>query len=190
MNRRHILAILLGVLALCGLLGLKTWLGSQQTIVVVTDSPPISLRLGSKSFTVSTSRQTIRLPKGVYNYGASHNLAGDNIVLYGSVNNSGPVQATIVLNYRIFTKQYIKQSLCRLDGVSPDNCSSLFTPQRIVFTADHSWAVVTLTPSEELDSSYDVLQLQEGQWQKVAGPADAADLQGLVPDSVLGVMGQ
>jgi hypothetical protein len=185
-QRRLIFSVLLVFVAVAGVIGLGNWL-SRPAITMVTDNQPVSLSIGDKIFMIRNTTQKIRLAGGSFSYKATHDLAGDNISLYGTV-NTATGQNIIVLNYNIFTKQSIKQALCQADGVSPANCGDGYNPQWLAFTADHSWAVVTLSPSDELESNYEVLRLQNGQWEKIAGPTGAADLQGVVPDSVLGVI--
>jgi hypothetical protein len=190
LERRYIVFAGAGLLLLICLMLFRSWTQSHPAITITTDSSPVIMEINGSSFNLNSTHKTLRWAKNIYNYKATYMSNGDTINLYGSVDTATDSGAKIMLNYKVFTRQSIKEALCRADGVNTYHCGESYTPRNVKFVSDHEWAIITVEPSDELGSSLDILQLQNGSWKKVAGPSDPADLQGLVPDFVIRAVGQ
>lgn len=190
-SRRTVSILLLLVFAFVFLIVAVNWFKSHPSISVVTDSSPVTLQLNDKTYTLKSKKSSLRPPKAIYNYRASYSDGGHIINLYGTADTLDNSNVKIVLNYSVYTYSSIKNALCAGQNVSPSDCGDSYTPQKVSFVDDNSWAIVYVTPSEELGPSIDILQLVNGSWQRVAGPfSHASDFQGLIPDEVLGAINQ
>lgn len=181
-NFKKILVITVVIFfAVFALYGFKKWGYDNPVVKISSDSSPVTLQIDTKKLTVGESGKNIRLKRSSYNYLASFN----GIALYGNVDTVESANPTIRLNYKIFSKEGVRTSLCAIEDVALQKCE--YTADRITvkLLADNSWALVKYMPKDRGVPNYIALHMENGAWSKVADSDDYGNnFSGLVPSFV------
>ena len=185
-----IYASLIFALFLVIIIGLA-WFKAHPKITIQSDSSPFALQLNDMTYNIKTNQASIRPFKGIYNYKATSIIEGKTITQYGSVDTLDNINNKISISFTLYTKGAIKKALCSNQNISQYYCGESYSPNKVDFVDENSWAIAYVTPSDELGPSIDILQLVNGSWQLSAGPfGHAADFQGLIPADVQGAIQQ
>lgn len=182
LNRNKIIFVLiLLILVVGGLIIYSKISSNHRSLHVTTDTTGVDFEVGDQTFQLSSKETDISLRPQAYNYRAAYTSDGNRIVLTGKLDMTTQKVAKIVLNFSLYNKQVVFDTICNSFGPP---CPFSVQDLKITYLENYSWAVVVIN-SPSLGRAFAVLQVENGSWKVMDGPATDINGSGFYPDSVV-----